>query len=143
MDDKIQYLLENRDLAAEPILFDVQSNCWGTAAWVLGIENKIEDMYEDWLDRENLRPINKEVIIAEGRPGYIGRKPMEALLANCRQTENPDIISYYDENDILMHCSVPTSKRRVFHQRGCGGPWESVSMRSYLRIAKSVKFYRS
>jgi len=141
MNDRIKYLLANQEMAAEPFLAGIQSNCWGTVCYVLGIENQVEDVWESWLNDNNFRSPDKEIIMPfDERPGYVGQAPMDRFIRSCMdRSREPDIIAYYSKWDSLVHCAIPIVKGLVFHQENIGGPWEIIPGNNYIRAGNAVK----
>jgi hypothetical protein len=141
MNDKIEYLRKNQHLAEEPFFGPLQSNCWGTVCYVLGIENRVEDVWESWLDHNNTKLPNKEIILAGAeRPGYVGQHPMDTFIQLCTaRSRKADIAAYYNQWGDLVHCAIPLEKGLVFHQYCKGGPWETVPGNDYIKAGKATK----
>ena len=108
-----------------------KSNCWGTTAWVLNIENEILNRFK-----------SKGYFVrsSEDRPGYIDGGIMEAFLTSGKLKRKnkkaiSGIVSFWVASS-LVHTGVYLGQSDdhdlIFHQSEYGGPFEITSLESQI-----------
>jgi hypothetical protein len=102
--------------------------CFGTLTYALGENDRIRDLWQRRFTDEYEGDGNY-ILIPPGRPGYVGRKPMEKLLSEFEQSELlPDspLAFYYadptarEPDFMLRHAALHLDKEVIFHQLSYG-----------------------
>ncbi len=108
--DKIRYLMDNPELARRIILEgnNLKPNCWGTVAYVLGVEDLITKQYVAEGNRlDDFSSAEGDFIFfpENSTPGYVGREPFDSFLNRNESVVEVDgfspdsIIAFYWENE--------------------------------------------
>lgn len=139
---KIQYLKDNWYFAINSFQGDkipewnpAYSNCWGTMAYILGIDKKIKDMWEssqEFKDLDSLAFGDYVNLPPHNRPGYVGRKPLEFFIENSDEVERtgPEkdsmvLFSWKADTPYLLghglrHSGIHLKDGWFFHQTNIG-----------------------
>lgn len=158
IEDKIQYLLKNKELGLETFYQNKQSNCVGTAGFVLDFDIFLKLNYEDRLKSKDipffeldLKNETDTVILPEphNRPGFSGRLPFKLLLEDknfFRNTSNPkkyDLIVFKDlEFNFIRHAAIYLDENFMFQQHNLGGVFEIEHQQLYkIKLTPLVREY--
>jgi len=106
-------------------VFQANSNCFGTLAYVLEMEESIEC------------------------PSFIHASDIERHLGECEfGKEEGCIVAFYDHYNFLAHCGVYIGKENghdmMFHQPGHGMPYSKDNINKFVEMFQelSYMFYR-
>lgn len=130
------------------------SNCFGTVAHLLGVEEDILMYWQRVLRTPEVR--NRRCSYDyiqyndEGKPGYVGPLPMTLFLTKSMEAREisknqavNNVVSFFQETAdeegrrVLIHSGIYLGQFHgmefMFHQNGCGGEFELVPVKNCLR----------
>jgi hypothetical protein len=153
---KIFPLLSDPELGSRPFKNGEFSNCFGTTAYVLGINNLLWYLHPE----ERFRSQDLIFPLKEDRPGYVAGRIIYMFLKDKTRVVKyeertiDDIVSFGEiEPDELTHVNINlklihtgvylgelNNEEIMFHQKGYGGEFKCIPVFEYS--ASLISFHR-
>jgi len=115
MHERILLLMNNKNLAQRklgknPKNDPIMPNCYGTSAFILGLNDLVRELWvsHGFQLNDSSKSPRGDFVFADSAnfPGYIGRWPMTLLLNNLKKTEKTPgaIVAYFYEDPLNPSC---------------------------------------